>query len=335
MPSITEAKLFEAFGLDPNGSQGAQGQAVAEPAAEPDTGDADAGAQGQEVAEPARSVTEPEDGTTPAPEAGNADPEEPEETGDDGADTGKKTLSPEERRANAARRRAQEQQAAIDQAVAAALEQERRTNGANIKDILAQMNLQDSAGQPITTVEQFRKWQQETAGSRIESALKKGPLTAELLGEAISAHPAIQQAQQIIQQNQAAQQAQQQAADRARIEAEMQKITALDPKVRTVADLLNMPTAPKFRELVDKGLGFEDAFYLANRERLETQRAEAARQQAMNNTRGKEHLVATGNSRGSGSASVPPDQMKLFRAFNPNATEAEIQSFWNQYKKNP
>ena len=47
----------------------------------------------------------------------------------------------------------------------------------------------------------------------------------------------------------------------------------------------------------------------------------------------KSHLTATGNVQGAGASSVPPAQMAIFRKMNPGATDAQIQKFYNQYKK--
>ena len=80
-----------------------------------------------------------------------------------------------------------------------------------------------------------------------------------------------------------------------------------------------------------KGNSFLDAYYLSHREEIAARQTQAARQQAQNLTRSKEHLTATG-VRGDGSAAVPAEDMAMFREFNPGATEAEIQACYNKYK---
>lgn len=330
MPPITEAKLFEAFGLTPPQGEGAKEQGIAAPAAEGIQADPEEGAQGQEFAEPADQTARPaeEPAADQDPETEGADPaaEEP---------AGKKTLTPEERRANAARRRQKEQQEAIDRAVAEARRAEQEKQQAMLQDVFARAGLKDNAtGKPITSLEEFNQWHKAFTDGQLQKELKAGKLTKESLEQLIEQHPAVQQAKQLMEQGQTAQRQQQEAADKARIDGELKEISAMDPSIRSVADLLNMPTADKFREYVAKGLGFKDAFYLANRESLEQARAAAARQQAMNNQRGKEHLIATGNPRGGGADAVPSDQMRLFRMLNPNATEQEIQNYYNKYKSN-
>ena len=101
--------------------------------------------------------------------------------------------------------------------------------------------------------------------------------------------------------------------------------------INTVEDLLSMPGAKAFYDLVRKGNSFLDAYRLANFDRLTTARAEAARQQALNNARGKDHLTGTGTPQGTGAATVPPDVKAEYLAFNPDATDAEIQKHYNRY----
>lgn len=50
----------------------------------------------------------------------------------------------------------------------------------------------------------------------------------------------------------------------------------------------------------------------------------------MNNQRGKGHLNGTGATRGNGDKNVPAEEMRMFRLFNPNATEAEIRDYYNR-----
>ena len=154
-----------------------------------------------------------------------------------------------------------------------------------------------------------------------------------MLEQLISAHPAVQQAQQIQQQMQTHQNQQKAEAERARIEGQFAKIAELNPNIKGLADILAMDTASAFRENVAKGMDFYDAYRLANMDSMAQQKAQRAVQASQNNARGKEHLKATGNARGSGAASVPQAEMKLYRMMNPNMTDAQIQAHYNKYLK--
>ena len=331
MPPITEAKLYEAFGL------GEKAQAVAEPAtpAEPQQAEPAEGAQAQESAAPAAEEANREPGTSTKPTAESGAPEDPAQTAAEGTEDPNKTQTPEERRTHAARRRQQEQQAAVDSAVAAAIQQEQQKHEAALNEVFAKAGLVNSVtGKPITNLQEFNDWHQQFAEAKLQQELKGGRLSKEALDQLISNHPMVKQAQQAVDQMHAAQQAQQAAQDKARIDGQLAEIAKLNPQVKTIGDILQMPTAEQFRENVKKGMDFLDAYKLANMDAIAEDKAQRARQAAQSNNRGKEHLVATGNSRGSGAASVPPDQMRLYRMMNPRATDAQIQAHFNQYLSN-
>ena len=321
MPPITEAKLYEAFGLTPPQGQGAQEQEPAAPAAEATPVETDTGAQEREPAEPAVVETDP--GTEEEPSGNEPEPAE---------EPAKQTMSQEERRANAARRRAQEQQAAVDKAVADAIQAEQSKNEAALNDIFARAGLVNTfTGKPITSIEEFNAWHQQQRDSQLQKDLKAGKLTAEGLNQLIEQNPVVKKAQELVKQNTQAQQQQKQEAARVRIEGELAEIGKLNPEIKGVADLLKMPTAAQFKAYVDKGYSFLDSYKLANMDSMAEAKAQRAREAAQTNNRGKEHLVATGNGRGAGAAPVPSGQMALFRRMMPNASDAEIQKYYNNY----
>lgn len=329
MSEITEAKLYEAFGLSPT-EQGEQVQDPAEPAAEMQTDHNGTDQMQSENPEAAAVEDDPETGENTEPSADSDDPEEEDHDADKDTGAGKQPLTPEQRRTNAARRRAQEQQAAVDAAVQAEQEKTKQM----VEQVLSMAGLKNpTTGAPITTLEDFQKWGKETADAKLQQDLRAGKLTKEVLDQLISAHPAVQQAQQIQVQAQE-QQAQQRAeAERVRIEGQLAKIAELNPAIKGLGDILAMDTAAAFRENVAKGMDFYDAYRLANMDALAQDKARRAVQASQNNARGKEHLRATGNARGSGAASVPHDQMKLYRMMNPNMTDAQIQAHYNKYLK--
>lgn len=334
MPEITEARLYEAFGLkapEKDPGEGVQVQEPAAPASETAPADTGEGGQAQETAEPAPDEVTVTNDNEPDPNG------EPEGQEDQGAGE-KQPLTKEQRRENAARRRQQEQQAAIDKAVSQALTAEREKHDGEMKDFFAKMGMKNSFnGQPITNMDEFNSWKQEYDTQQLNKSLKDGKVTAEQLNQLIASHPAVQQAQAMIRQNQQSQEQQQSAAEQERITSELEEIGKLSAQIGVktiggVQDLLTMPKSEEFRGYVAKGYSFLDAYKLTHMEELSNAKAEAAKQRAINNTRSKDHLTAVVNPQGSGAASVPADQMRLFRAMNPNATDAQIQAFYNKYK---
>lgn len=328
MAEFTEQQVYEALGL------GAQAQEPAEPAVQ--TSETE-GAQVQEPAAPAEEVQEPTEGTQTEPPAVADPPDDPEENAAEGTQAGKQPLTPEQRRENAAKRRQQEQQAqraAIDQAVQAAVRQERDKHEGVLKAFFAKAGLKNTiTGEPITSMEQFDNWNQQFNEAKLQRDLKAGKLTPEGLATAIGNHPIVKQAQQLVTQDAAAKQAQQTADAKARIESEIAEIHKMDESIGTLEDLVQAPYWPQLYAMTKRGYSIKDAHFLLNHDRLEQAKIEAARQASLNNARGKDHMTATATPRGAGSISVPAADLAMFRQFNPGATDAEIQAYYNKYKK--
>ena len=320
MAEITEKQVYEAFGL------GEQVQEPADPAATPPT---QQGEQVQEVADPAEEQEVPETGVQTEPAGAEASEDGAEEGSEGGNNVDKQPLTPQQRRENAARRREQEKQAAVSQAV----QQERDRFTEQLKDIFARAGIRNTVtGEDITTMEQFEQWQQQFGEKKLQQDLQAGKLTPEALSAAISNHPVVKQAQQLITQDTEAKRAQEKADAKAKIEGEIAEIHKLDASINSLEDLVNAPYWPELYDMTKRGYSIKDAHFLLNHKRLEEAKLEAARQQGMNNARSKDHMTRTVTPKGPGAASVPADEMALFRQFNPGATDAEIQAYYNKHK---
>ena len=337
MADFTEQQVFDALGL------GEQEQEAAAPApggdTAPETNEAER--TPQETPGDGAGGEQEQEAAAPAPGGGDTDPEsgEPgEQQEDDGEPAAegagkKRPMTEEQRKEAAAQRRRAETQAAIDKAVEEAVKAEKDRSKAEMDAFFAAAALKNTiTGKPITNMEEFNAWKQAFEAAKLQKDLKAGRLTPEALQKVIEQTPAMQQVQQMVQRQDEQQRQQAQEAAQVRVDQEIAEIHKLDPSINTVKDLLTMPKAKEFYALVKKGNSFLDAFRLANFETLTAKRADAARQQAMNNARSKDHLTATGGQRGAGAAQVPPDEMAMFRLLNPGATDAEIQAYYNKQK---
>lgn len=337
MADFTEQQVFDALGL------GEQEQEAAAPAPGGDTAPETNEAERSHQEAPADGAggEQEQDPAAPAPGGEDTDPEsgEPgEQQEDDGEPAAegagkKRPMTEEQRKEAAAQRRRAETQAAIDKAVEEAVKAEKDRSKAEMDAFFAAAALKNTiTGKPITNMEEFNAWKQAFEAAKLQKDLKAGRLTPEALQKVIEQTPAMQQVQQMVQRQDEQQRQQAQEAAQVRVDQEIAEIHKLDPSINTVKDLLTMPKAKEFYALVKKGNSFLDAFRLANFETLTAKRADAARQQAMNNARSKDHLTATGSQRGAGAAQVPPDEMAMFRLLNPGATDAEIQAYYNKQK---
>jgi hypothetical protein len=115
--------------------------------------------------------------------------------------------------------------------------------------------------------------------------------------------------------------------------AELQKIGALDPSIKTLEDIRAMPTAQRFNDLVQKGVSMEEAFYLANRQQIEERKLAAAKAAAQNQMAGKGHLNPMGAVSGKTPVQVPRGVVDAYRTMMPDATDAEIQKAYEDAMK--
>ena len=316
MAGFEENDLYEAFGLE-QPKEGGNDPKPAEPGAEVQE-------QGEEPG--ADSAHEPPEGQELSQEQ-----EEPEDQ-DGGGKPAQQTK--EQRAENARRRRQEEQEAAIKAAVEKALAEEREKSKADMDAFFARANLKNTVtGKPITTMEEFDAWRADYDAAKLQKDLKAGKLTPEALRSAVEQTPALQELRKQQEQRAAADAEQKRAAAQAQVDREIAEIHKLDPSINSVRDLLSMENAKEFYAAVKRGNSFLDAYRLVNFDRLTAARAEAAKRQALNNARGKDHLTGVRTPQGTGAATVPKDEMEAFKLFNPDATEAEITAWYNKHKK--
>lgn len=121
-------------------------------------------------------------------------------------------------------------------------------------------------------------------------------------------------------------------AARSHFDREIGEISRIDPAVKSHKDLRAMDTYPQLVELFKRGNTLVDAFRLANMDSLTQAAVAAATRSAANKAANKSHLSPT-RSRGSGSLTVPADVAKLYRLFNPEATNEEISRHYNKHYK--
>lgn len=309
------------FGI---GAEGAEGTEPAEPSAETTA----QGANEQEPAEPA-AVEEPEDTTTGGAEGadqgtGGNSPE--------GRDGEQKQQTPEQNAQFAAARRKAE--AERDAAIAKAKEDAKAEAQRTIDEAFRNSGLTNPyTKKPITSKAEYDEYRARFEAEKKARILKKSGMSDEEFQQFVQGLPEVKQAKeaQAAAETEARQAREQQA--KLKVEEQLKEITALDPTIQDLKDLAKMETYPKFYELVKRGNTLTDAFKLANYDALTGRAAAASRQAAINSAQGKQHLSPT-TQRGAGAVSVPADIKAEYLAFNPDATDAEIQQHYNRYMKN-
>lgn len=309
------------FGID------AEAAEVTEPA-EP-SGDTTAqGANEQEPAEPAAVEEQIEETNAERAEDGGRS------TGGDspeGQADGQKQTPEQNAKFAAARRKAEaERDAAIAKARQDAQAEAQRT----IDEAFRSSGLTNPyTKKPITSKAEYDEYRARLEADRKVRLLKKSGMSDEEFQQFVQGLPEVKQAKEAqAAAETAARQAREQQA-KLKVEEQLKEISALDPSIQELKDLAKMETYPKFYELVKRGNTLTDAFKLANYDALTGRAAAASRQAAINSAQGKQHLSPT-TQRGAGAVSVPADIKAEYLAFNPDATDAEIQQHYNRYMKN-
>lgn len=177
-------------------------------------------------------------------------------------------------------------------------------------------------GRPITNKAEYdafmERHQQEEQRQRYEQA----GVDPDLIGQLIEKSPTIQQAKQMIEQAQMAE------GQRA-LEAQVAEIAKIDPSIKSMQDIMAMPSFPDFDAKVRQGYSLADAYKLVNFDTLAQKRSAAAKQATLNAVNGKSHLTATTGGAGE-DVIVPPETMSFYRQAFPGWTDAQIMA---DYKK--
>lgn len=296
--SMNEADYYALFGLE---------KPSEEPAPEPE-------AKGEEVTALADGA---EENTQRQPENTEDVVDSPIDEEEEGAAA---PMSREERKEQAKERR----QRMINEAVQEALTKEREKTGKAHKEELAAIfagaGLIDRYhdNKPVTNMEEFRTWQEAQKTERLNRELKEGRLTPEALQQAIEDSPTVQGLREKPENKP------EEKPDMAQIvRQELEEIKKLDPSIRSINDITELPTGAEFRRLVNRGnISFLEAFKIANFDRIQTLRA-AAQRQAAKNAESKSHMKGI-NASATGGAEISGREMQIYKAMCPWMSEEEI-----------
>ena len=275
----------------------------------------DEGGNEQDVAEPAEVEEESTQGE---------EEQEVAEPAADETDAEEEKQDPETNAKYAAARRKAE--AERDQAIAKAKADAQAEADKYLNDTIAGMGLTNPYTKaPITTKAEYDEYRAKYEEERRSKIAKSSGMTDEEFKQYIADLPEVK----------AAKVAQQQAQEREaklKIDEQLKEISQLDPDIKELSDLTKMENYPEFYERVRRGMTLTEAYKLTNYDKLTSQKLAATRQAAINSVNSKQHMTST-SARGTGAISVPADVMEMYKAFNPDATTAEIQAHYNKHHR--
>ena len=180
-------------------------------------------------------------------------------------------------------------------------------------------------GQPITNINEYFDALSIQQRQAQEAELQEKGVDPKLIDRMVASNPAVLQAQMYMEQMRL------QEAN-AQIQRDVEEISKLDPNIKTMEDLAN---APYINELVaycqNHNATITDAYKVLQFDNIRTVDTDAARQQAINQMRGKSHLpsqtqnVATEND---DDVEVPAEIMARFKA--DGKTEKQIKELYKR-----
>lgn len=176
--------------------------------------------------------------------------------------------------------------------------------------LLKELGIEKSDGSTINTVEDL----EAVAKERREDRLNKGSPTESDIQAIVDER---------LRQIQAPRQRSLSPEERAEVDRQLAEIRAMDPAMTDLNAILQSEAGPKFREYVDKGLGFTEAYKLAAEKRLA-----GIKTNRQTRTGGKDHLTST-SQRGGGDVEVPAETKEMYRLLMPDMTDEQIQKAYN------
>lgn len=215
-------------------------------------------------------------------------------------DEEKPPMSKEERAKQAAGRRSRERETLISQT--------REAERARVNDLLKRIGgIERDDGTVMETVDALETYEREQSDERIAQGRANADDIRRIAQEAVNP-----------------------GAGDADVEKELEMIREMDPTMTDLGTILQSDIGQDFRDYVEKGATFLQAYGRAIREK--NARSDGARAAEAAKAAGKGHLGAT-KQRGEGALTVPPDELALFRELNPGMSDKEIQDYYNRDKK--
>ena len=182
--------------------------------------------------------------------------------------------------------------------------------------------------QPIRTEADLTAYRSAFAAEEQKQQLEEMGVSKEVLDNYIQNHPAMQQAQQVIHQ-----QEQQAANDFMAKEFEAMKKEFPDCGLESPQQLNETEAGRRALQMWANapGITLADAYAATHRRELSKKQSAAAKQAAMNEMNSKGHLRQTKGSNAKGD--VPEEIRREYKIYFPNATDAEIaEMYWKNQK---
>jgi hypothetical protein len=182
-------------------------------------------------------------------------------------------------------------------------------------------------GKAISSAEEYLNAIQAQERKQMESKLKAAGVDTDILNRAIEANPVVQQARQVMLQNQ-------QAEVNRMMEEDFKNIMSFDHSVQSTEDITKQDNFMDVIQYVQNhpGMRMSEAYKIVNFDRLMNGKAAASSQAAINQAKGKSHL---GNAPAAAAedkdVEVPASEIARWKAFFDEDSPKKLKERYNRY----
>jgi len=182
-------------------------------------------------------------------------------------------------------------------------------------------------GKAISSAEEYLNAIQAQERKQMESKLKAAGVDTDILNRAIEANPVVQQARQVMLQNQ-------QAEVNRMMEEDFKNIMSFDHSVQSTEDITKQDNFMEVIQYVQNhpGTRMSEAYKIVNFDRLMNNKSAASSQAAINQAKGKSHL---GNAPAAAAedkdVEIPASEMPRWRAMFEDATPKQLKEKYNRF----
>lgn len=179
-------------------------------------------------------------------------------------------------------------------------------------------------GQPITSAREYFDALDAQEKLATQKKLADNGIDPELIDKAVNNSPAVKAATLVLQE-------QRLKEVQTYLEKQVEEVGKIDPDIHSAADIEKSERYPEiYRYVNENHLSVVDAYKLVYADKLVSNKTAAVKQQAINNAKSQQHLVATeGNTKSSDLKEVPSDVIEQWRIWFPDKTDAQIRELYN------
>ena len=173
----------------------------------------------------------------------------------------------------------------------------------------------------------FKNWKELETYSQKERLEAMGIQNTEdfnkYVEEIVAKSPIIEEARRVLE-------SQKQKEEQAMITEAISQISAVDPDIKSLDDLIKLENYDEFYGLVEKGYSIPDAYKIVAFDKITARKVDSATENVITNANSKNHMkpISGGKSR---EISVPQEVLATYRKNMPYMSEQEIREHYSKF----